>query len=155
MATPAGSGLPLSLAAAIAAGNTALAGAARGWGWEGDAIGQSILATSLDSARVLAVVLATLVPAYDPLWAGAADLVTAVMRKALAGAAVSPALVLAVGALLGRGAARSGPKERRPEYGAPSGAAGAGGSEEASHGIEDVVIHLPILHRTGASRCEW
>ena len=144
----------LALAAAVTAGNTALAGAAWGRGWEGDAIGQSILATSLDSARVLAVVLATLVPAYDPLWADAADLVTTVMRKALAGTAVNPAQVLAVGALLGRGAARGGPKERRPEYGAPGGAAGPGGPYEASHGIEDVVIHLPILHRTGTSRCE-
>jgi hypothetical protein len=100
----------LALATAVAAGDALTAN----WvGW-----------ANAPGTRVLVFIEATLVAADDPLGAGAAELVTTVIRKALSGTACVAAQVLTVGARLSRRTSRGGPEERTREQGAPGGAPG-------------------------------
>jgi hypothetical protein len=121
----------LVLAAAIAAGDALTAD---GVGW-----------TNAPGTRVLAFIQATLVAASDPLCPGAAELVTTVIRKAVAGAAVGPTpwrlYVVTWATPAGLNPARGSPNEDHPEQRTPRSPPRPYGPEEAGHSVKSLVVH--------------
>jgi hypothetical protein len=138
---------PVSLAAAIAAGDGTWAWVSAGrWPRRGRARGTRVPAPA---------VLATRVPTDDQLQPGgrirpgAAELVATRIAKALAGTAGTAARRLAVTALGGCGTTRCGPKERSGEQRAPGGTPGSWDPEEARETIEGLVVHRLVLRTVG------